>query len=113
MSMRDIARSAADVFQIAGEGHRTSASVIAGADNSRREKSTVMAKPVRFPRKLECWVTDAIADGLELLAADQLLSVSDHMRQALSLYLQHRGVLTPHRPATNGQHQPRDDRMRA
>jgi hypothetical protein len=72
-----------------------------------------MAKAVRFPRKLEVWVPDAIADGLEALASDQVLTVSDHARQALSLYLQHRGVLTPHRPAPNGQHQSRTDHMRA
>jgi hypothetical protein len=59
-----------------------------------------MAKAVRFPTKLEVWVPQSIADGFELLATDQLLSVSDHMRQALSLYLKGHGLL----PQRNGQH---------
>jgi hypothetical protein len=54
-----------------------------------------MAKAARFPRKLECWVPDQIADGFELLAADQLLTASDHMRQAFLIYLSSRGVLKP------------------
>jgi hypothetical protein len=62
-----------------------------------------MAKPQRFPRHLQIWVPDAMADGLELLAQDGLLSVSDHARQALALYLRHHGAL-PVRP--NGQHKP-------
>jgi hypothetical protein len=57
-----------------------------------------MPKQVRFPRKIETWVPDAIADGLELLAADQLLTVSDHARQAFRMYLTQLGVLQPQRP---------------
>jgi hypothetical protein len=65
-----------------------------------------MAKAVRFPRKLEVWVPDGIADGYELLARDQLLSVSDHMRQALARYLASAGIpITPQQRA-NGQKQP-------
>ena len=60
-----------------------------------------MAKAVRFPRKLEVWVPEAIADGFEMLAADQMLSVSDHARQALALYLRQAGVL-PQRARANG-----------
>jgi hypothetical protein len=56
-----------------------------------------MAKAARFPRKIEVWVPDAIADGFEMLAADQLLSVSDHARQAFRLYLTQLGVM-PSRP---------------
>jgi hypothetical protein len=62
-----------------------------------------MAKAVRFPRKLEVWVPDSIADGFELLATDQLLSVSDHMRQALARYLGAYNIpITAPRP--NGHH---------
>jgi hypothetical protein len=43
-------------------------------------------------------------EAAEQCYADQLLSVSDHMRQALSLYLKGHGLL-PQRPARpNGQH---------
>jgi len=64
-----------------------------------------MAKAVRFPRKIEVWVPDAIANGFELLAADQLLTVSDHARQAFRLYLTQLGAMGAPRPASNGQHQ--------
>jgi hypothetical protein len=61
-----------------------------------------MSKAVRFPRKLEVWVSEAIADGFEALAADQLLSVSDHARQALALYLRQAGILPQQRSAASG-----------
>ena len=62
-----------------------------------------MAKAARFPRKLEVWVPDAIADGFALLAADGLLTVSDHARQALAIYL--RGNNIPTRPTQTNGHQ--------
>lgn len=65
-----------------------------------------MAKAVRFPRKMEVWVPDSIADAFELLAADQLLSTSDHMRQAFRLYLTQLGMM-PSRPVNGHAHQPR------
>jgi hypothetical protein len=64
-----------------------------------------MAKAARFPRKLEVWVTDAIADGFQLLAQDQLLSVSDHARQALARYLMTMNIPTTTPRAANGQQQ--------
>ena len=64
-----------------------------------------MAKAVRFPRKLEVWVPEAIADGFELLADDQLLSVSDHMRQALARYLSAFNIPIGS-PRPNGKHAP-------
>jgi hypothetical protein len=65
-----------------------------------------MAKPVRFTRKIEILVTDAIADGFELLAQDQLMSVSNHARQALAAYLRAFNIpITSPPPAhPNGQH---------
>jgi hypothetical protein len=64
-----------------------------------------MGKPARFPRKLEVWVPDAIAEGFELLAQDQLLSVSDHARLALAGYLRALNIPTASpRPAMNGHH---------
>jgi hypothetical protein len=76
------------------------------AAEERREIG--MAKAARFPRKLEVWVPDAIANGFELLAQDQMLTVSDHARQALQAYLRSLGISTaPARPAqaTNGHQQ--------
>jgi hypothetical protein len=64
-----------------------------------------MAKAVRFPRKLEVWVPESIADGFDMLAADQLLSISDHMRQALARYLAALGVSIGS-PRPNGKHAP-------
>jgi hypothetical protein len=58
-----------------------------------------MGKAVRFPRKLEVFVTEEIGDGFDLLASDQLLTISDHMRQALVLYLKQWGMMTPQRQA--------------
>jgi hypothetical protein len=65
-----------------------------------------MAKAARFPRKLEVWVPDAIAEGFELLASDGLLTISDHARQAFRLYLTQLGALKA-RPmqSVNGQQQ--------
>jgi hypothetical protein len=65
-----------------------------------------MAKAARFPTKIEVWVPDEYAAAFELLAGDQLLTVSDHARQAFRLYLTQLGALKP-RPAQplNGHHQ--------
>lgn len=65
-----------------------------------------MGKAARFPRKIEVWVTDPIADGFALLAADGMLSISDHARQALAGYLRALNIpITPPQPARpNGQH---------
>jgi hypothetical protein len=63
-----------------------------------------MAKTVRFPIKLEVWVPKSIADGFDMLASDQLLSVSDHMRQALVRYLAALNVPMP--PRVNGHDRP-------
>jgi hypothetical protein len=57
-----------------------------------------MAKAARFPTKIEVWVPDEYAAAFELLADDQLLTVSDHARQAFRLYLTQFGALKP-RPA--------------
>ena len=61
-----------------------------------------MAKAVRFPTKLEVWIPDEYAEAFELLTGDQLLTVSDHARQAFRLYLTQLGALKP-RPANHQQ----------
>jgi hypothetical protein len=51
-------------------------------------------------------VPETIADGLELLATDGLLTVSDHARQALKLYLMQAGALAaPMTAPANGTHE--------
>ena len=64
-----------------------------------------MGKAARFPRKLEVWISDAYAEAFDLLASDQLLTVSDHARQAFRLYLTQMGALQQARPVqtVNGQ----------
>jgi len=60
----------------------------------------------RFPHVLSIAVTKNLADGLETLASDGLLTVSDHARQALKYYLAQAGVLAPPMTApVNGNHQ--------
>jgi hypothetical protein len=99
MLMQSTARRTACAFRCLAD--KCPSRVRAGADYRRSKAEGAMAK-IRFPRKLEVYVPEAMADALELLAGDQLLTVSDHMRQALLLYLQHRGV--PMRSAPNGGH---------
>jgi hypothetical protein len=63
-----------------------------------------MTKPVRFPRKMEVWVPDSIGAAFDRLAEDQLLSVSDHARQAFVGYLRALNVpISLRRPASNQQ----------
>jgi hypothetical protein len=62
-----------------------------------------MAKAVRFPRKLEVWVPDSMANAYETLAADHLLSVSDHLRLALQSYLRANGITPQPTRSINGQ----------
>ena len=63
---------------------------------------------------MEVWVSDAYAEAFEQLASDQLLTVSDHARQAFRLYLTQLGALSAPQPARpNGQHhQERHDGLR-
>jgi hypothetical protein len=64
-----------------------------------------MGKPVRFPRKMEVWVPNSIGDAFDRLADDQLLSSSDHMRQALVGYLRALNVPISLRRLANNQTQ--------
>jgi hypothetical protein len=54
--------------------------------------------------KLEFGVTQSMVDGLETLASDQLLTVSDHIRMAVSLYLRGHGLLPPPHHQANGKY---------
>jgi hypothetical protein len=57
-----------------------------------------MAKQ-RFPRKLEIWVPDEMAEAFEWLAAqDPIDTVSDHCRKAFRLYLNQFGISPLSRP---------------
>ena len=62
-----------------------------------------MARPQRYPYKVEFWTTAAQWDALQSLTADQLTDTATQMRQALAMYLRTLGVNTmPARPAQNG-----------
>jgi hypothetical protein len=63
-----------------------------------------MAKPIRFPRKLVVWLPESLADAFEMLATDELLSVSDHVRLAMRGYLHQMGAVPQARPMPNGRH---------
>ena len=68
-----------------------------------------MARPQRFPNKVEFWTNDQQLQGLELLTSDGLSDKANHLRQALQMYLRYCGVVAAPRPAqpVNGhQHQP-------
>jgi hypothetical protein len=61
-----------------------------------------MSKPnkaPRFPCRIDVAVPDEIARAFELLAADGMLTVSDHVRQACKFYLTQMGALAPPRVA--------------
>src|SRR5947208_3061722 len=76
------------------------------ADLTRAGAGAFMARPQRYPQKVEFWTTQQQWDALQLLTADQLTDTATQMRQALSLYLRHLGITVAPRPAQpNGQHQ--------
>jgi len=66
-----------------------------------------MARPQRFPNKIEFWTNDQQLQGLELLTSDGLSDKANHLRQALQMYLRYCGVASAPRPAQplNGHHQ--------
>jgi hypothetical protein len=66
-----------------------------------------MARPQRYPHRIEFWTTPQQYDALQLLTADQLTDTATQMRQALSCYLRSLGINTAPRPAQamNGQEQ--------
>ena len=79
--------------------------VTARASWIRSKADDIMARPQRYPYKIEFWTTPQQFEGLQLLTADQLTDTATQMRQALSFYLRHLGI-APARPAPvpNGQH---------
>jgi hypothetical protein len=70
-----------------------------------------MARPQKFPNKIEFWTNDQQLQGLELLTSDGLTDKASHMRQALQMYLRQFGIASarpvpnghPHQPAAAGQ----------
>jgi hypothetical protein len=73
-----------------------------------------MARPQRFPNKVEFWTNDQQLRGLELLCADGLTDKASHLRQALAMYLRHFGITSaPRPPQANGQHQEAPHGVRA
>jgi len=64
-----------------------------------------MARPQRFPNKIEFWTNDEQLQGLELLTSDGLSDKANHLRQALAMYLRHFGISSAPRPAQPANHQ--------
>jgi hypothetical protein len=63
-----------------------------------------MARPQRFSIKMEFWTTPEQSAALEALEAQSMLSKSDHLRQAMNLYLRQLGMISAPRPIMpNGQ----------
>jgi hypothetical protein len=63
-----------------------------------------MAKP-RYESRLQVWVTNDVALAYEQLSDRGLLSVSDHIRIALSNHLRQLGINTTSQPIQpNGKH---------
>jgi hypothetical protein len=60
-----------------------------------------MARPPRFPVKLEFFTTEAQFAALEALESSSMLTKSDHLRQATNWYLQQLGAL-PRAAPING-----------
>jgi hypothetical protein len=65
-----------------------------------------MARPIKFPNRIEFWTNDLQLQGLELLCSDGLTDKASHMRQALAMYLRACGIIAASRPAqpVNGAH---------
>jgi hypothetical protein len=61
-----------------------------------------MARAQRFTVKLEFFTTEQQFAALEALEASTMLTKSDHLRQAMNLYLRQLGMM-PSRPVANGQ----------
>jgi hypothetical protein len=62
-----------------------------------------MTKAPRFPRRIDCWMSEAYADAIEQIADARSVPTSIVVREIIGLYLNHAGLL-PQRPARpNGQ----------
>jgi hypothetical protein len=61
-----------------------------------------MARPPRSSR-IQVWVPDNIAEAFEMLAADGMLTPSDHIRLALSNHLRSLGINPSSPRQANGQ----------
>lgn len=68
-------------------------------------------KAPRFPRRIDCWMSEQLAEATERLAEQQAITASAVVRQALQLYLASVGALPAMRPAANGKdHQQQEER---
>ena len=64
-----------------------------------------MSRQRRFELKLEFWTDEQQIDALDGLTASGRLTKADHLREALTLYLIHKGFPPLPPPRSNGQHQ--------
>lgn len=61
----------------------------------------------RFPVRMQCWMSEQLADTCEAVADHQATTASAVIRQALQFYFLQIGALTPVSPQPaqlNGQH---------
>jgi len=69
-----------------------------------------MTRGPRFPMRLQICTTEEQAAALETLAANSLLDVSDHVRQAIDWYLRQMNALQPRQMQNGADHAPADHR---
>jgi hypothetical protein len=63
-------------------------------------------KQTRFPRRIDTWMSEQLADTCEMVAEHQAITASAVIRQALQFYLTQIGALAPQPAQLNGQHHP-------
>jgi hypothetical protein len=64
-----------------------------------------MPRAPRFPFKLQTWVPEEHANAIASIADEQLLDVSDVLRQAVMMYLRTFNAMPPRVARPNGVHQ--------
>ncbi len=62
-----------------------------------------MSRAHNFNTRLQTWTPPEIAEAVELVAREQLLDVSDVLRQAIVMYLRALNAM-PKMPRANGHH---------
>jgi len=73
------------------------------ADESGVGSDERMTRPQRFPLKLEFWTDEQQVEALDRLTASARFTRADYLREALTLYLIHKGFPSAPPPQPNGQ----------
>jgi hypothetical protein len=56
-----------------------------------------MSKNPRFPRRVDCWMSEQFADAIEAIAEARALTTSTVVREGMAFYLKQIGAL-PQQP---------------